>query len=201
MPLAATLQEDFTQGRLPARRRAARRVPEARPRDVTGYPVTRVLGDASGGGQLGTTILGVPSAAFAKLRWRERLRGDRPSPAREPAAAAPVRRAARAPPAAGGRPPRAPGSGRRRRRGRSRRASRRARATSRRSSSARSQIGYFGAATGTNQVLTARIPRGRTRRARDRLRVRPADDRDARLRPAAGRKHAARATACARARA
>ena len=78
VPLTATLQEDFTQGVYPL---------DAAPlaafgklgRDVTGYPVTRVQGDASGGGQLGTTVLGVPAAALTKLRWRDDFAASSPA--------------------------------------------------------------------------------------------------------------------------
>jgi len=69
VPLTATLQEDFTQGVYPLDAAPLSVYPRLGP-GATAYPVTRVMGNASGGGQLGTTILGVPSSALAKLRWR-----------------------------------------------------------------------------------------------------------------------------------
>ncbi len=69
VPLTATLQEDFTQGVYPLDAAPLGAYTKLGP-GVTAYPVTRVQGDASGGGQLGTTILGVPTAAIAKLHWR-----------------------------------------------------------------------------------------------------------------------------------
>ncbi len=69
VPLAATLQEDFTQGVYPLDAAPLGAYAKLGP-GVTAYPVTRVVGDTSGGGQLGTTILGVPSSAIARLHWR-----------------------------------------------------------------------------------------------------------------------------------
>jgi hypothetical protein len=69
VPLTATLQEDFTQGVYPLDAAPLGAYSKLGP-GVTAYPVTRVQGDASGGGQLGTTILGVPVSAIAKLHWR-----------------------------------------------------------------------------------------------------------------------------------
>ncbi len=69
VPLTATLQEDFTQGVYPLDAAPLSAYPKLGA-GVIGYPVTRVLGDASGGGQLGTTILGVPVSAFSRLHWR-----------------------------------------------------------------------------------------------------------------------------------
>ena len=69
VPLTATLQEDFTQGKYPLDAAPLAAYSKLGP-GARAYPVTRVLGDASGGGQLGTTILGVPAAAFSKLHWR-----------------------------------------------------------------------------------------------------------------------------------
>src|SRR5579859_41852 len=69
VPLSATLQEDFTQGVYPLDAAPLAAYSKLGP-GAKAYPVTRELGDASGGGQLGTTILGVPTAAFSKLHWR-----------------------------------------------------------------------------------------------------------------------------------
>ncbi len=70
VPLAATLQEDFTKGVYPLEAAPLSAYSKLGP-GARGYPVTRILGDASGGGQFGTTILGLPSAALGKLRWRD----------------------------------------------------------------------------------------------------------------------------------
>ena len=86
VPLTATLQEDFTQGVYPL---------DAAPlaafaklgRDVTGYPVTRVQGDASGGGQLGHDGARGPGGGVHEAALARRLRSVEPRPAREPRAA------------------------------------------------------------------------------------------------------------------
>jgi hypothetical protein len=69
VPLDLTLQEDFTQGVYPLEAAPLTRYPALGP-GVGSYPIIRVGGDASGGGQSGTTILGVPSAALPRLHWR-----------------------------------------------------------------------------------------------------------------------------------
>ncbi len=156
VPLTATLQEDFTKGVYPLDAAPLDAYPKLG-RDVTGYPVARVQGDASGGGQLGTTILGVPSAAFAKLRWRGDFAAS--SPARLANLVRPhlsvALRGLRLPAGADRLelPVRASGDA----------VAVTANIETREGDFeaielGKVRIGYFGAATGTNQVLTARIP-------------------------------------------
>ena len=78
VPMTATLQEDFTQGVYPLDAAPLSAYPKLGP-GARAYPVTRVQGDASGGGQLGTTILGLPAATIRKLTWRSDFSSSSPA--------------------------------------------------------------------------------------------------------------------------
>jgi hypothetical protein len=75
VPLDATLQEDFTQGIYPLDAAPLSAYPPLAA-GARGYSVTRLQVDATGGGQLGTTLLGLPAAAITKLRWRSDFADD-----------------------------------------------------------------------------------------------------------------------------